>query len=169
MPPEVLVGGAVCVAVTLLVLVIRLYVMLHHLDTSIAKLGYVIREDAKKYFDDAAAKIVDTDVQFQTMYTKIVHEGTAQALTDVSDSVEKAITSANTEANNIIMQAHKEAQNIMTSAQGEVAAQSDRALGESAATIAYVMEQYSGQTMNLDEHQALIKRLLDEYVSENKR
>lgn len=155
-------------AILLLALIIRLYIIIHRLNTSFAKLGYVIREDAKKYFDDAAGKIIDTNEQFQASYTKIVRDGTMAALTDAGQAMETTLVSAHQDAGKVILEAREDAQRIMGAARNEATTYTNQALSQSADTIRWVMEQYIGQTYSIEEHHHLIKKLLDEYINERR-
>jgi len=142
--------------------------MVRYLKIAIAKLGFVIREDAKKYFDEASTKIVDTNQKFQMSYTKIVHDGTASALTDASTVMEKVLKGANKEAGSIIIKAREDAQNIVNESRNETSEYANQAISKSADTIRWVMEQYTKEAFNIDQHQDLIKKLLDEYINEQR-
>lgn len=162
----ILVAGLIALAI--LISIIRLFYMVHHIDASIAKLGFVIREDAKKYFDEASDKIVDTNQKFQQSYTKIVHDGTMSALADASTVMEKTLSHAQQEAGSVIIKAREDAQNIIAEAHTETTNYTNLALGRSAETIQWVIEQYTKETMSVDQHQDLIKKLLDEYINEHR-
>jgi cell division septum initiation protein DivIVA len=149
-------------------LIIYLIVMMRRMNASFAKLGYLIREDAKKYFDEAADKIVDTNQQFQTTYTNIVHKGTQSALQDVSSVMKDAVVSAQQDAGSIIIEARKQAQDILIAAQGEAKEYKQRALEQSAQTLEWVIGQYVGKTYTDEQHIELIRSLLQEYISENR-
>lgn len=156
------------VAFVLLILIIRLYIMVNRLNSAIAKLGYVIREDAKKYFDEAAEKIIDTNGQFQKLYTKIVRDGTASALNDAGTVMEQTFEKAHGEAEAVVVKARDDARRILTAAQTETVTYVSRALGQSADTIQWVMEQYIKETYSVDQHRDLINKLLEEYINENR-
>jgi len=156
------------VTVVILVLIIRLFLMVRYLKVSIAKLGFVIREDAKKYFDEASDKIVKTNQEFQTSYTKIVHDGTISALADAGTVMEKTLQYAHQEAGSIIIKAREDAQNIIAESRNETSSYANQALGKSADTIRWVMEQYTKETFDTNQHQDLIKKLLDEYINEQR-
>lgn len=152
----------------LLILIVRLFIMVKQLNSASAKLNYVIRQDAKKYFDEAADKIIDTNQQFQTSYTQIVHDGTMSALSDASVSLEKAINNAQKDAGDIIIKAREDAHRIVESAKKEADVCMNKALSQSADTIQWVMGQYVGQTFSDERHNELINKLLDEYIDEHR-
>ena len=158
----------VLVAVIVGVLIVRLYIMVRHLNMSFAKLGYVIREDAKKYFDDAAGKIVETNEQFQSSYTQIVRDGTMSALADSSSVMEKTLADAHQSAGTVVLKAREDAQRIIAAAHDEAAVHVEHELNRSADTIQWVMSQYVEQTFDRTLHEEIIKKLLDEYVNEHR-
>ncbi len=162
------IGLGILAAVLILAFVIRLYIAVRQLNASFAKLGYVIREDAKKYFDDAASQIVDTNEQFQSSYTKIVRDGTMSALTDASTVMEKTLVEAHNDAGAIILKAREDAQRIINAARNDAATYADKAVGKSADTIQWVMEQYIHKTYNTEQHNELINKLLEEYINERR-
>jgi vacuolar-type H+-ATPase subunit H len=156
------------ISITLLILVVRLYFMIHQINSSFAKLGYVLREDSKKYFDEAAEKIVSTNTQMQESYTKIVHDGTVSALSEASQTIEKTLVVAHKDAGDVVLQAREEAQRIVAESRTEAAAQVDQALSRSSDAIQWVMGQYVGQVFTTYQHEAIITKLLDEYINENR-
>lgn len=149
-------------------LIIYLVVAIRRLHASFAKLGFLVREDAKKYFDEAADKIVDTNKQFQDTYTEIVHKGTQSALQDVSGVMRVAVVKAQTDAGSIIIEARKQAQDILTAAQRDSLTYKQKALDQSAQAVEWVTTQYVGKTFTEAQHVDLIRRLLQEYVNENR-
>ncbi len=152
----------------LVILIVRLFFMVRRLNASFAKLGYVIREDAKKYFDDAAGKIVDTNERFQSSYTQIVHDGTASALADSSLVMEKTLAAAHEDAGKVIQAARDDAQRITLAARQNADAHVQQELNRSADTIEWVMEQYVDQTFDRVHHEEIIHKLLDEYINEHR-
>ena len=160
----------VCIiaVVILLILVIRLTILMSKLNSSTAKLGYVIREDAKKYFDEAAHSILDTNEQFQDKYVKIVSDGTKSALSEASIVMEGTLAKAQQDAGKVILEARDQARRIVEAGQAESASYRQRALDQSTATIQWVIEQYAGRTFDAQQHAALIKTLVDQYTNENR-
>lgn len=149
-------------------LIIYLIVMMRRMNASFAKLGFLIREDAKKYFDEAADKIVDTNKQFQETYTEIVHKGTQSALQDVGSVMKTAVIDAQKDAGSIIIEARQQAQDITLAAKTEAQNYKQHALEQSSQTLEWVISQYTGKTYSDEEHVELIRSLLLEYVSENR-
>lgn len=162
---EAIVSGVVIVV---LFIVVRLYFLVVKLNTSFAKLGYVVREDAKKYFDEASSKIVDTNQQFQSFYAKIVQDGTQKALSETGGMFEEAMTKAQKEAGDIILRSREDARRIIEAANTESQRKSNEAFNRSAETIRWVMEQYIKKSYSIDDHQDAIMKLLNEYINEHR-
>ena len=156
------------ILVALLIVVLRLYFIIHQINSSFAKLGYVLREDAKKYFDETAEKLVSTNDQLQESYTKIVHDGTMSALSEASQAIEKTLVVAHKDAGDVILQAREEAQRIVSESRSEADMQLNQALSRSSDAIQWVMGQYVGQTFTSYQHEVIITKLLDEYINENR-
>lgn len=156
------------IAIALLGMVARLYFMINDLNASFAKLGYVIREDAKKYFDEAADKIIDTNEQFQSSYTKIVRDGTMSALGDAGTIMEKTLENAHREAGLVVLKAREDAQRIIVAARHETENYNEQALNRSADMVQWVISQYTKETFTIDQHKHIINKLLDEYINEHR-
>jgi vacuolar-type H+-ATPase subunit H len=156
------------ILIALLGLVVRLYIMIRQINSSFAKLGYVLREDTKNYFNEASEKIVSTNAQMQESYTKIVHDGTVSALSEASQAIEKTLVVAHKDAGDVVLQAREAAQRIVAESRNEAATQVDQALGRSTDAIQWVMGQYVGQSFSTHQHEAIINKLLDEYINENR-
>ncbi len=161
------VGAAV--AVILLFLIVRLSIMVGKISESMAKLGFVIREDAKKYFDDASQKLIDTNQGFQEQYTQIVATGTKSALSEAGNVMEGALSKAQQDAGSVILQAREEARRIIQAAQNDATQYSDKALNQATATIHWVMEEYTKRAISLDEHRDIVITLLEQYINENRK
>ncbi|MCA9335121.1 hypothetical protein KC953_03180 [Candidatus Saccharibacteria bacterium] len=164
-----IIAGALAAAILLLlVFLLRVWILVRRLNSSFAKLGFLVREDAKKYFDDAAGKIVDTNEQFQDMYKKIVEDGTRAVLAESSLITEKVIADAHARANTVVLSARTDAQQIMLAAQKEANIQSEQTLQQAGNAIGWVMSQYLGEVYSVAEHEALIEKLVKTYVNEHK-
>lgn len=169
MNQETLDPTTIAIIVVLLLLVIAtisLFVMVRKLIGSFAKLGFLMREDAKKYFDDAAGKIVDTNQSFQEMYKKIVEEGTTQALQDSSTIMQTVISKAHEEASQAILKAQTDAGNIITTAQKDAEEQKQRILNEAVEAIRWTVNEFAKESFTQDQHEKMIEKLLQEYIHE---
>lgn len=135
---------------------------------SLAKLGFVIREDAKKYFDEAAQSILETNNKFEERYVAVVEKGTSLAISNAGDSMERAISTAQREANTVILAAREESQRIIEQAKLESARHREIALDQSASTIQWVLGQYMDNVITTSQHEEIIKSMVDQYLSVNK-
>lgn len=153
----------------LLILTIRTLVKLRTLSDSIAKLGYVIREDAKKYFDDASHSVVETNAEFKELYEQIIKNGTKKALDEAAVAMERALSKAQSDAGQTVAAARDESANIVKQAKSEAESIKNQALEQSSSTIKWVLEQYVSQKLNVEQHEALIKKMVDQYTQNNRK
>lgn len=166
---EVVIVFALAAAILLLfILVARVLIMVGRLNASFAKLGFLVREDAKKYFDDAADKIIDTNEQFEQMYKKIIEEGTHAALSSSSAITEKVVMDAHGRANEVVLSARIDAQRILQAAQKEANLHAEQTLQRTGDVVEWVMSQYLGEVYSAKEHEALIEKLVRTYINEHK-
>ena len=163
-----LLSFSVLVVLVLLAFTAKLFLMLRELSTRFASLGFVVREDAKRYFDDAAAKIVDTNLNFRESYVQIVEEGTVNALSQTAQTVEGSIVAAQREANQIILRARDDARRINVESRKMAMDEMSRSLGNAADTISWVLEQYVHETFTIEKHKYVIDKLVAEYLDEYK-
>lgn len=155
--------GCLATIGVLLLLIIRLSIHVGKVEGSIAKLGYVIREDAKKYFDDAAHVVVDVNEKFQDRNREVVRDGTQAALTDAGVIMEQSLKKAHEEAGAVVLEAREEARRIIASAKDESETYRQQALDQSATTIRWTLEQYVSQVFTVEQHEELIKGLVDQH------
>lgn len=155
--------------ILLFAFIVRIWVVLKRLNSSFAKLGFLVREDAKKYFDDAADKIVDTNEQFQGMYKKIVEEGTRSVLAESSSVTERVVADAHAQANDVILSARTDSQRIVQEAQKEAEEYAQKTLNQTGDAIGWVMSQYLGEVYSVADHEALIEKQVKMYVNEHRR
>lgn|GEM_PF-3054355 len=154
--------------VFLLFFSIKQFLMIKRLAASFAKLGFVVREDAKKYFDDASATLVTTNQEFKQAYTDIVANGTKQALAESATDMEQVLAGAQNEAGNIVLQAREDARRITLAARTSAAEETARSLDGAADTISWVMGKYIQETYSVEQHKALIDKLIEEYIHEHR-
>ena len=153
----------------LLVFLVRVWLLVRRLNVSFGKLGFLVREDAKKYFDDAAEKLVDTNEQFQERYKKIVEEGTKTALAEKSMVTEKILVDAHSKANTIILTARTDAQQIIQAAHKEADEHAEKTLQRTGGAIAWVLSQYLHETYTVEQHEQLIEKQVRMYVDEHRQ
>ena len=149
--------------------VVRLFFLVRNINHSFAKLGFIVREDAKKYFDDAAEKIVDTNKQLQTLYEEAVKTGTKRVLDESGTIMEKSIADAQTTAGQVVVRAQSDAQNILSEAKKQANAEYDLALQRAVDTINWTMQQYLKEQFDTREHEDLIARIVESYSNEHRK
>jgi F0F1-type ATP synthase membrane subunit b/b' len=160
------VGGVVIV---LIVFVVRLYFMVRQINQSFAKLGFIVREDAKKYFDDASEKLIDTNKKLQDLYQEVVEVGTKRVLDESGTIMEKSISEAQNKAGQVIVGAQTDAQNILNAAKVQANKEYERALERSVDTINWTMQQYLRERFDAAEHEHLIKQIVTSYSNEHRK
>lgn len=161
--------AAVVFIAALLVLVVRVWILTKRLHNSFGKLGFVVREDAKKYFEDAAIKIVDTNQKFREEYRQIVKEGTTGALQDSGVAMEKALSDAHNEAGQIILQARQNAQAIVASARTQAIKQYHDSINQSIEAMDWTLTQFVDSSVSAAQHREIIEKLLKKYIDENRQ
>ena len=85
------------------------------------------------------------------------------------EKMEKNIIASHQEASKIVLEARINAQRIIAAGKNEATATSEQALSQSAETIRWVMQQFTGRTLNLDDHQQIIDKLMDDYINEQRK
>lgn len=161
--------GIGCAVLLALVLLVRLYFTVRKLQGSIAKLGYIIREDAKRYFDEAAVKITETNESSRQNSVEVIAEASKRALAESSIIVEQTIARAQQDSGKIILEARETARKITQDAQIEADKKYQRVIDESSTTIRWVLEQYAGQKLTQENHELIIKKLFQDYMNENRQ
>lgn len=146
--------------------IVYLLVLIRNIQSTFGKLGYIVREDAKKYFDDAASKLIETNEEFHDQYKNIVIEGTRVALNDSGKIMEVAIADAQKEASRIIVEAQKSAQNIDAASKKNSQKYFRLSIDNSVQAIGWTMEQYIGETFSEEDHERIIRKLMKAYINE---
>ena len=146
--------------------IVYLLVLIRNIQSTFGKLGYIVREDAKKYFDDAANKLIETNEEFHEQYKSIVIVGTRAALRDSGKIMEVAIADAQKEASRIIIEAQKSAQNIDSASKKNSQKYFQLSIDNSVQAIGWTMEQYIGETFSKEDHEQVIRKLMESYINE---
>lgn len=160
----VLVVGLIATAIGVLVVA----KMVNRLNSSFAKLGFVAREDAKKYFGDAAEKVVDMNSSFYQQYQSMIDEGVRKVLAESGNVMADSLAKAEQQAGSVILKAQENAQQILASTEQDAAAYYDRALSRSVDAMEWTLEQYMGEHLDITKHEEVIERLLEAYVNERR-
>lgn len=162
---EIVIGGVVLIV---LALIVRIFFSINTLNNSIAKLGFVIREDAKKYFDDAADTITETNESFRQQSVTVITESAKKALLESATITEHIVAKAHQEAGQIVLEARNDARKIIEAAHTDADKSVTRAIEHSSTAIRWVLEQYVGTKFTTEQHEAIIRKLIDDYINEDR-
>ena len=159
---------ATILCVVAFVVFYRLFRSVKTLNNSFAKLGYVNREDAKKYFGEAADKVVDMNTGFNEQYQKLIEDAIKKAMLDSGAVMETTLIRAEQEAGAVVLKAQEHAQQILESAKKEATHFSDRAVGNAVDAISWSLEEYLRTDFSIGEHEDVIMKLLERYLNERR-
>jgi citrate lyase gamma subunit len=168
--PLVLAAAAVAVllVVGFVVFMVRMQHGLSRLQASFAKLGYANREDAKKYFEEAADKVAEMNSSYYQQQQKMIEEGVRKVLAESSQIVEQTLVQAQRDAGEIIIRAQQEGEQIRASTRNDAQRYYDLAIEDAVDTLEWTLEQYLMGHMDIREHEEVITRLVDTYINERK-
>lgn len=166
--PFIFIALGVGLLLLLLVCIFIIYRRINSLNTSFAKLGYVNREDAKKYFGDAADKVSDMNSSFYQQYQKIIEDSVRKVLSESGQVMEGSLVKAQQDAGSIVLKAQQDAQQILASTKQDAKQYFERALSESVDAMEWALEQYLDEHLSLKQHETIIDKLLQAYVNERK-
>ena len=128
-----IIGGVLLLC---LILIIRLFVLFSKNNQGITKIGYVMREDSRKYFE--AIEIVAKSIQER--YAKgnrdLIQEAIQEVMNKQGEVVADNIARASAKGDAIIQRANQEAKMIISEAQTEKEKVLDRIMSQST----YIME-----------------------------
>lgn len=152
----------------MVVFAVKLARTMKDLDNSFAKLGYLAREDAKKYFGDAADKVVDMNSSFYQQYQKMIEDGVRTVLAQSGEVMEGSLKKAQAEAGQITVKAQADAQGILQTAREDSRRYFDQAVSEAVDAIEWAMEQYIKDHVDVRQHEEIITKLIEAYINERK-
>jgi hypothetical protein len=161
-------GVAAIVLIGLGIALFRMQRSLGKLHAAFAKLGYANREDAKKYFEEAADKVADMNRSFYAQHQKVIEEGVRKVLSESSLVVEETILKAQKDAGDIIIRAQQEGEQILASTRKDAQHYYDRAVEDAVDTLEWTLEQYLMGHMDIKQHEEVIIKLLQTYINERK-
>jgi len=147
---------------------VRLYGAYKRMDESFAKIGYLAREDTKKYFDQASSDATGIYNEALQKSKTVIEESLNDIISRSQAITEKTIADAQKQASGIILQANEEAEKIKSSAKEGSSKYFDQAVGSAVEAIEWSMTQYIKEKFTLSEHEEIIKKLVDVYVDERK-
>ena len=147
----------------------RVYHSVKDLHNSFAKLGYITREDAKKYFDEASSKAVEMYSRFYQQNQNMLEEGVRKVLSESGYIMGDSIAKAQKEASEIVLKAHHDARAILEDAKHGAKKQTEQSLDYAVGAIDWSLSQYLKEDFKLAEHERIIKKMLEVYLDEHSR
>ncbi len=151
----------------LLIVVIRLYREITHLNSAFGKLGYLAREDVKQYFDQAANHALDLYARTAAQNEESIDSSLKRALAESTSIMKGTIAASEKEAATIIAKAHQDAAVIVEDGHRDSEKYRDQLVEYSADAIEWAMSEYMKIEFKLDEHEALIDKLIGIYLDEH--
>ncbi|NCU30823.1 hypothetical protein EOM57_03380 [Candidatus Saccharibacteria bacterium] len=139
------------------------------LNSSFTKLGFFVREDAKKYFSETADDIQKVNAQLQQTNQEAIQKGVAAALMQAEQLLEPVVKQAHEEASEILLESRVQAKNIIEAGKADANANAKRVVDKSSEAIRWVMQQYAGEILTDDKHEEIVKKLLSEYINESRK
>jgi F0F1-type ATP synthase membrane subunit b/b' len=139
------------------------------MNDSFAKIGYIAREDTKKYFDESSARAVEIFAQSSEENKRIVSETMSLVLQDSLRMVKETVASAEKEASGIIAKANEESENIKKEAKVDSERYFNSLISEATQAVDWAMEQYIKQEFTYKNHEDLINSLIEVYINEHRR
>lgn len=153
----------------LVVLLVGLTIRMAILNSSFTKLGFFVREDAKKYFSETADDIQKVNAQLQQTNQEAIQKGVAAALMQAEQLLEPVVKQAHEEASEILLESRVQAKNIIEAGKADANANAKRVVDKSSEAIRWVMQQYAGEILTDDKHEEIVKKLLSEYINESRK
>lgn len=155
--------------IVLVIFVLKLNSNLKRINESFNKLGFIAREDTKKYFDESSQKATAIYQESAEVNKAIIEETMGRVLKDSSSLVKETISEAEKDASAILTQARFESINIKRTAQEEATKKFENLIDNSVQAVDWAMEQFIKEKYSYKEHEAIIKKLIDIYVNEHKK
>ena len=153
----------------LVVLLVGLTIRMAILNSSFTKLGFFVREDAKKYFSETADDIQKVNAQLQQTNQEAIQKGVAAALMQAEQLLEPVVKQAHEEASEILLESRVQAKNIIEAGKADANANAKRVVDKLSEAIRWVMQQYAGEILTDDKHEEIVKKLLSEYINESRK
>ena len=150
----------------MLVLLIKIFRLYKKLDSSFAKLGFVIREDSKHYFENSSDKYQVMQQNFFQQNKAVIKEAIGEILVEQNSTLEKQLEDASQKANQIIAEAQKEAENIKLSMGQEKKRIVQSAANEACQIIERAFSDFIHESFSLKEHEKIIQKLIDEHLND---
>lgn len=90
-----------------------------NIDKSFTKLGFIIREDSKKYFEEVSGKILADNKVAEEINKKMITEALIQAVASQNSQATKIIEQTNVQTQEVISRAQRTAEGIVKQADAQ--------------------------------------------------
>jgi vacuolar-type H+-ATPase subunit H len=155
--------------VFLFVFVVFLHKNLKKISESFGKIGYLAREDTKRYFKESSDKAIEVFAGAAEKNKEIIGQTMQKVLIDSASVVKESISSAEREASLIITEARKEAVNIKKEAEEESNKYFDKIISDAVQAVDWSVEQFIKDNYSVKEHEDIVRRLINIYVDEHRK
>lgn len=118
------------------------------IDNSFSKLGYIIREDSKKYFDEVGAKILLDKKGAEAENKRIITEALIQAMTSQNSQSSKIIEQTNNDIQQTISQARQTAQDIIKQAEDQAVEINEKVMKKMVLIVEKALTEYVDQNFS---------------------
>jgi len=160
---------ALILAVLLLLLIVSVYYLYKSykaMQESFSKIGYIAREDTKRYFQEAAEQAERVYAGSLDINKTVIIESMKKVLSESSEAMKGTISSSQQEAAQIILSAHRDAESIKNEAKAQSEKYFRQMLGEATKVIDWAMSQYIGEKYTIADHEELIRKQIESYLNE---
>ena len=158
----------IALLVVLLILLFRVYLAYRNMENSFSKIGYIAREDTKKYFDETSRKALEMYQQSTSVNQNIVLSSIQKVVAESNKITEEYIAKAERYRSAILLEANKEAETIKKEAKLEAIKNYEHIVDQSALAIDWALSQYMKENFSISDHEEIIKKLIKIYSDERK-
>ncbi|HUD21058.1 MAG TPA: hypothetical protein VMQ44_03275 [Candidatus Saccharimonadales bacterium] len=155
-------------AVAVIILILRLILLYKRLDNSFSKIGYVIREDAKKFFTDAEEKHLELQKNYLSSNKETVKAAVEEILEEQKKQTSQAYLEAQKLTEKMLGEAREKADRIVSLAETESQNISQRTMEKSAYVIESVLAEFVKESFTAKDHDKVIKRILADITKDER-
>jgi hypothetical protein len=170
MTPEVIIIIILTIiTLTMSGFLLRLTSLYKKLSDSFHKLGFLIREDAKSYFEKESEeeKEISRDIVESNMH--VVKRAIAEVIAEERDKLNLDLENANQHSQKIILEAKAEAKDIKDQAASEGREIVSRSRENAVNILEKTMKDFQINTLDIKDHEQMIEKLLDKYFENDKK
>lgn len=151
------------------IMVIRLFSFNKKLTDSFTKIGFVIRQDYKSYFQSTEEKSAEIKSRLAAENQEIIKMAVAEALKNQTEVISKSLITANQEADIIIKKSKDTAASIIKEAQKQREKIISQAVSQSVYVLENTLSQFVNQKISFnDQEKITIKKITEEFFEDLK-